>query len=381
MVRVWANLQNQGFPAQHNARTAGRPHRRALDRQGRRPATKDVAVKYEDSIERSTELLRKALPMMSRQAAALHPVSYAVWYEYMSQANPALRGEVDDLIARHGQLDEASIGALFRRHVAEMDPAAAQRVTDGFQRVLHDMAESAALAGDQTAKYGHSLSRLSDTLDADASPMVAQVLQNTRDMQGAVAQLKKRLDDSQREIETLRQEVQRARHESMVDALTGRPNRRAFDQRLAQSLAAHIAGGQAARPCLVMGDIDHFKRINDSFGHSFGDQVLRAVAQVLQACVSKDAMVARTGGEEFALLLPAAALAEAERLADHARRTVAASRVRRKGSDEVIERVTLSFGVTAWRDGEAAREFIDRADRALYASKSGGRDRVTVLAA
>ncbi len=359
---------------QNPARAGGCPSRGRIGRwlSGRR-------VKYQDSIERSTELLRQALPMMSRQAAALHPMSYAVWYEYVAQNNPALRREVDELLARHGQLDEAGIEALFRRHVADLDPATAQRVADGFQRVLRGMADSAATAGRQTERYGASLTALSDGLDPDNSLVVAQVLQSTREMQQAVEALRQRLDESRREIDALRSEVQRARQESLVDALTGLANRRAFDQRLGVLLATgetEVAAADA--PCLVMADIDHFKRINDTFGHAVGDQVLRAVAMALKACVTDAMLVARTGGEEFALLLPAHALADARRVAEQARRTVAASRVRRKGSDEVIERVTMSFGVARWRAGESALDFIDRADRALYLSKSGGRDRVTV---
>ena len=74
------------------------------------------------SIERSTELLRQALPWMSRQRAALHPVSYAVWFDYVAQTNPPLRAAIDEHLAREGSLDEFATHALFKRHVAEVDP-------------------------------------------------------------------------------------------------------------------------------------------------------------------------------------------------------------------------------------------------------------------
>ncbi|MDP9126531.1 MAG: hypothetical protein M3N82_18365, partial [Pseudomonadota bacterium] len=88
------------------------------------------------SIERSTELLRQALPWMSRQAAALHPVSYAVWFDYVAQTNPPLRAAIDEHLAREGTLDEFATHALFTRHVADVDPETAQRVVDQMQRVL-----------------------------------------------------------------------------------------------------------------------------------------------------------------------------------------------------------------------------------------------------
>jgi diguanylate cyclase len=344
-----------------------------------------TVVDYTENIERSTELLRQALPLMSRQAAALHPVSYAVWYDYVAQRNPGLRAAVDQHLARQGQLDEASTRELFRRHVAEIDPVVAQQVADGFQQVLTGMAHSARQAGDQTARFGSSLSRLSEALasEPDSSPeAVAEALADTQQMQQAMGRLQAELVASQREIERLRSEVRRARHEATVDALTGLANRRAFDQRLATCLTEQIvADRHQPTAWLLMGDIDHFKQINDTWGHGFGDQVIRAVAGLLKDSAPADALAARVGGEEFALLLPRAELAEAQALADRIRQRISAARIRRQGSEETLARVTLSLGLTPHRPGEAPNDFVDRADRALYASKQAGRDRVTVLPA
>jgi len=341
-------------------------------------------VKFEHSIERSAEHLRMALPLMSRQLSALHPVSYAVWYCYVSGESPELRQAVDQHLARHGQLDESATQALFCRHVAEVDPQTAQRVADGFQKVLSGMAESAALAGDQTERFGHSLSRLSEQLEDSRQPPDLQEMQSTtREMQRAAARLQQRLDDSRREIAMLRDEVRRARHESLVDGLTGLANRRAFDQRLAVLLAEQQAGGpsQPAAPCLLLTDIDHFKRINDSYGHAFGDQVIRAVAQVLQRHVPAAGMAARIGGEEFALLLPPVTLDEAGGLAEKVRATIAASRIRRQGDADALARVTVSLGVAPHRHSESAHKFLDRANQTLYTSKKTNRNQITMLTA
>ncbi|EHR73715.1 diguanylate cyclase (GGDEF) domain-containing protein [Burkholderiales bacterium JOSHI_001] len=337
-------------------------------------------MKYEESIERSAELLRLAVPMMSRQGVALHPVSYAIWYEYVAQTNPSLNGAVDDLIARHGHLDEAATEALYRKHVAEVDPDLAQRVTDGFQQVLGNMADSAAQAGDETARFDTVLARLSNELSQDSAQAAGEALASARQMRSAMDTLQQHLTDSRREIDTLRDEVRRARRDALVDALTGLANRRAFDQRLAACLAELQTDPTRAPPCVVMLDIDHFKRINDTYGHGFGDQVLRAVAQVLNQLSNEGVLAARVGGEEFTLLLPGTPAEAAARVAERLRQTVAASRVRRKGAQEVLERVTISLGVASYHRGESARQFIERADQALYASKKGGRDRVTVVA-
>ncbi len=348
-------------------------------------------MQYPHTPERSTELLRQALPLMSRQSAALHPMSYAVWYAYVADAGSALRMEVDRHLAQRGTLDEATTAQLFRRHLADFDPQAAQRVSEGLQQLIGGMSAQAALAKDQTSRYGLTLERMAaelagsatpagDTAEADGPPALLDELRvHTRQMQQDMARLQQRLADSQREIDHLRTEVQRARAESLVDALTGLPNRRAFDRRLGECLTACLAApGGAAPPSLLMLDLDHFKRINDTYGHPFGDQVLRAVAQVLQTLVRAPALAARVGGEEFAVLLPATALDAALALAERLRATVAASRIRRKGHEEPIERITLSLGAAVWRPGDAAEGFIDRADRALYTAKAAGRDRVAV---
>ena len=199
-------------------------------------------------------------------------------------------------------------------------------------------------------------------------------------MNAAMTVLQKSLECSQAEIKALREEVLRARNESLIESLTDLANRRAFDQQLAVCVAVAQIGLSAQTLCLVTADIDHFKPVNDTYSHSFGDQVLRAVAQLLKACSGQHHIAARTGGEEFAILLPQVALPDANTLVEKIRSAVSRSHIRRQGAEETLAKVTLSLGVTLYRMGEEVGKFLDRADRALYASKSGGRERVTVMA-
>jgi len=362
---------------------------------------------YQHSVERSTELLRKALPLMSRQAAALHPASYAVWYAYVSDDKSALHQALDAHLAAHGSLDEAATEAMYRRYLAEPQQQPpelpSEKMAEELHRLLDGMQASATAAGDETARYGHSLQQLSAALGPDVPsatpPALDMVREHTLQMQSALTQLQRQLAESQSEINTLRDEVRSARQESLIDALTGLGNRRAFDRHLSTCLASCLAtdvaaaalgaATSAAPVCLLMIDIDRFKRVNDTYGHAFGDQVLRAVGQVLKAAAPEGSLAARVGGEEFALLLPAMALEPARALAEKLRVTVAASRIRRKGSNDAAERITVSLGLALYarRSGpdaaladEAPADFVERADRALYAAKQGGRDRVELAA-
>ena len=374
------------------------------------------------SIERSTELLRQALPWMSRQAAGLHPVSYAVWFEYVAQANPALRAAIDEHLAREGVLDEFATQALFTRHVADVDPDTAQRVVDQMQRVLGGIGETAAAAGAHATRYGASLAQLAGALvrgdtDADTTPgiarngpaprkladVVAEAIADTGAMRSQIGGLQQRLADSRREIDRLRDQVRRARDDALRDSLTGLVNRRGFDQALAACLAAAApplpaasaraasaaieaarapsasrppaSAGTAHGPWLLVSDIDHFGRVNEAHGRVFGDQVLKAVADALRTLAPAGATLARVDGEAFALLVPELDAAGALALAERARAHIGSARIRRPDHDEA-ERVTLSIGVACARAGEAPQALRERAETALRQAKEGGRDRV-----
>ena len=332
-------------------------------------------TKYPEDAAKCAEILRVALPQMTRQAAGAHPVSYAVWFEHLSGRNAQLSDAMANA-TRDGQvLDEATTWRLYQDHVTDIDEKSAQRVAEGIRRVMKDMGESAQAAGQQTDAFGDSLTKFASSVERGETPdatALQDVLAHTQDMRSAVGQLKDRLDASQQEIARLRSEVDRARNEALIDVLTGLPNRRAFDQSLAQALAS-------PQPVsLLVADIDHFKRINDNHGHLFGDTVLKLVAQALKNSVSPPHLAARVGGEEFAILAPGADIKTAHALAERIRNTIAASRIRRKDSAEPIGQITLSLGVADMRRGEGAEAWFERADRALYVSKASGRNRVTL---
>ncbi len=336
-------------------------------------------MRYDDSVDKSAEYLRLAITKMSGQAAGLHPISYAVWYEYVSGRNAALVTEVNALIAVKGRLDESLTEALFCKHVAELDPAVAERVGNGLHKVMGDISDSAEQATLEADRFGTMLDRWAENTDG-AAPEKADVhtlVEHTRQMQGAIGLLKSRLAESHSEIEQLRQEVRAARQEAMADGLTGLCNRRAFDQAFAKVLTQTK---EDAPTTLVIADIDHFKRVNDTYGHVFGDKVICAVADILKQNTKGKDTAARFGGEEFAILLPNTPISGGRLLAETIRVIVERLRIRRIDKNETIASITVSFGVAASRPGESAVELIARADKALYASKSNGRNRVTVAA-
>jgi diguanylate cyclase len=333
-------------------------------------------VNYDDLTEQSAEWLRLAISQMSKHEAAFHPVTYAVWYEYVSGRNEALNRDIDHLTLNGRKLTEEITHRLFDKHVSELTPERAQRINGDLRRMLGTMVESAAATDTRTAKFSSSLSALGQELAGDAagalSDSVGLVLQDTRELQQALDALKQRLLTTRGEVDELRGELDRVREEVLLDGLTGLLNRRGFDERIA------ALNDSCQRLSLVFVDIDHFKRINDTYGHVFGDRVLRAVADVMKATVKGRDVVARYGGEEFAALLPETAVEGARGVAQQLCDQVERTRIRRLSTAETIGAITVSAGVTERRSGEGIVEFLQRADTALYASKAAGRNRVTI---
>ena len=160
--------------------------------------------------------------------------------------------------------------------------------------------------------------------------------------------------------------------QALTDPLTGAPNRRAFDNEAGQAMArARRNGGMIT---VGVADIDHFKAVNDKYGHPVGDQVLCSLAKTIRAAARNTDIVARTGGEEFGLVFPGATVEQAAQVAERIRRAVEAQPVKTADGTEV--RVTLSMGLADLpRDGQLDQA-LAAADGALYTAKEQGRNRI-----
>lgn len=163
-------------------------------------------------------------------------------------------------------------------------------------------------------------------------------------------------------------------HLAMVDGLTGLRNRRWLDEAFARQLARAVRAGQTLS--LLMADIDHFKGLNDTHGHPFGDTVLQRVARTLADGLRPQDLLARYGGEEFAVLLPGIEVQNAVAIAERLRRAVEAETGPAGAVGEHASRVTVSIGVAALQDQDTLPSLLGRADEALYRAKASGRNRV-----
>jgi diguanylate cyclase len=196
---------------------------------------------------------------------------------------------------------------------------------------------------------------------------VQQVLQKISE---ANQLLQSRLDNAEEKLESQTKELASYLTEARTDGLTGLPNRRSFDQKLDERYARWISHKKPF--CLVLMDIDFFKKINDTYGHPAGDTVLRAVAAQLRMFSEKGIEIARYGGEEFAALLDLS-LEQSAKLVDQLRETIQNLVIE---ADGVKIPVTISLGVSVILNDERIGKLVRRSDESLYAAKSGGRNRV-----
>lgn len=227
-------------------------------------------------------------------------------------------------------------------------------------------------------KMNHHSARVAAATSLDEIKQVQRaIMGETLEIQKANASVRARLTETERQVKAaaeriakLERELEMARQEKSVDALTGVYNRGYFDERLAEGLEKFK---RDARPvCLILFDIDHFKKFNDTYGHQVGDQVLKVVAEVAKETVRASDTVCRYGGEEFALILYDTDAAAGMKVAESVRKNICAHEFGLKG--KTIQ-VTVSLGVAPVTRDDTSATVIGRADKALYRAKDQGRNR------
>lgn len=253
-----------------------------------------------------------------------------------------------------------------------------QGIGELLRQELSKLTDVLATAGQRTEAYGQTLSAASGQLTSNSDPALAQtiiegLLAATRLMENHSRSIEAQLKQSNTEVLQLKGRVEAVQREALTDALTTLSNRKAFDMTLAAALED---AGEAGAFSLIMGDVDHFKRFNDTWGHQTGDQVLKLVGHCFKACTKGRDTAARYGGEEFAVILPATTLGNAAIVAEQIRRAVESRKIVKKSTNESLGSITLSLGVAQWRPGDTAANLVARADASLYAAKRGGRNMV-----
>jgi diguanylate cyclase len=240
-------------------------------------------------------------------------------------------------------------------------------VIEEARRQMDSFANIVEAARAQVKTYERDLESGAARLAAAEPDSLAELIRITGAMIERTRAAEGQLEVATGEAQALREQLASAEEEARRDALTGLPNRRAFGAR-------HSALAAAGAPLAVaLCDIDRFKQINDSHGHAVGDRVLRTFAGILEESCD-GAMVARFGGEEFAILFPSLDAAAAAAIVDEAREQVSTRQFKVRETDAPLGQITFSAGVAAAADGETLEALLQRADALLYRAKDRGRN-------
>jgi diguanylate cyclase len=335
---------------------------------------------YSESNEKAAELLRLVLAQMAQFKVAPTPINYTLWYEYVSGTNEPLKRQMEQLLSDGKPLTPEVCEALYRQHIFDGERLANKKIFHEVQTIIEEVSAYVKEAGGGVAQQGGKLQALAGRLEVENDLAVVRKLVDflvsaTREVLGTSTSLETKLSETTREVNALREKMARLKTQALTDALTGLVNRWGLEKLLCREMAG--AKRDQTDLCLVIADIDHFKMVNDTYGHLVGDNVIKMLAATLIDFYKNRDMVIRYGGEEFLVVLPDCALDAAVGQSEKLRGFLETMKWKRKGSGNTLGKITLSFGVARYRYDESMEDFIHRADEALYRSKKNGRNRVT----
>jgi diguanylate cyclase len=333
-----------------------------------------------NDLKRTMATAETAFLLLKRNGLPAYPRYYELLYTYASGSNPILNQSIDAILALRGTLTAHEVSQMIDEFIAQdrLD----QKIDEIGDRIGDEIDKSMSLLSETVesnkvfrAALSQGHSDLLHTGGSDEVDSIVGRLTVATDQANAVNhRLAQQLDEARKHIADLQHNLDAVRFESLTDDLTTLANRKHFDHSLAR--CARDVDMNAKSLSLLMLDIDHFKRFNDTYGHQTGDQVLRLVALSLKQTIKGQDIACRYGGEEFAIILPNTGLAQATVVADHIRTAVMTKELVKRSTGENLGRITISIGVSTWRHGDTSAELIGRADKALYAAKRGGRNAV-----
>jgi diguanylate cyclase len=329
---------------------------------------------------REQALAKAAFAVMGELNVAPTPEHFELFYIFAGGGNAALTAAIEELIRQNTPFTAQALQSLSTRFLArERNVRTMEDVGSSISGMIDAVLGKLEKAGKDAGEYGRTLSDAGNALGGEQSPaavakMIEKLVGATQAMEHRAKSLEGELQRSSEQVTQLKTQLDTVRKESRTDALTGIANRKTFDSELTAAIAD--AAESDTPVALLMCDIDHFKRFNDTWGHQTGDQVLRLVANCLSENVKGRDTAARYGGEEFAVIVRQAGLAGAVRLADQIRSTVEGKKLVKKSTGDILGTITISIGVAQLAPADSAELLVQRADLCLYRAKNTGRNRV-----
>lgn len=328
--------------------------------------------------ERATDIATTVVTTMRQLGVLGLPRNYEIFYEALTGSNKELGLAVVSLSNRPTQEELDRIGQRF--FAQNHSQGIVEQARDAIAQELEDVASLLRSERSHIERYGKILDETSSGLNRNS--MSHDLLQK---IVGAISvattstidhgrQVATTLSEKTAELEVVKTKLEEYKRLADTDPLTHIWNRRAFDKEIARVYNSRTG---IIFNALILADIDRFKNINDRFGHPVGDKIIQLIAEIIHAGVPDGVFVARTGGEEFALIVEGASEDATFEIAERIRLLIEQTPFAGSQSGASYGAVTVSMGVCMASEADGAEDLYTKADRALYRSKVSGRNRVT----
>lgn len=313
---------------------------------------------------------------MRTMGVAPIPRNYQLFYEAYIGSNPTLTRELAALGGRATQEEIDAIGAkYFANNPSDVIEGAHSRILTELDALLRLLKQEQTSLESYNRLLGETYSRI-DTKNQASADILQNAISILSEATGRTMAHGQRtvmnVNERSAEMDQVRKELDEYKRIANTDSLTRLYNRRAFDDKLATLYNNPM---NVPLTALVIVDVDHFKRINDMFGHPVGDKILASVAGVIRSTLRKDAFVARAGGEEFAIILEGNTVEEVSLVCERLRATMEHTPFRNSRTNVNYGPVTISIGFCMADQANDPGELYSKSDIALYCAKDGGRNR------
>jgi len=340
-------------------------------------AARPALVKGDDPFRYAAE----ALSLAEAHGTPPEPDTFKVWYTYAAGSSLVLNERIESLMADGAKPSVYDLSAL-NGEIIEADTngdVARMQADEGLRKEMEEVQTFIRSYLQTTERYEGAIDDTTKSLSeastaAEVETVIALMIRENQRVRAQTQQLSASLRETQEEIIRLQDKLSQSRKAEMEDPMTGLNNRRFFQQAIASALAHAETFSQPMS--FAIADIDHFKSVNDRFGHQIGDEILKFVGTFINSKLKDHGTVSRYGGEEFAIILPNITIETARALLEDVKDGIAGARLVTSKTNKPIGAVTVSFGVSSWADGDDIDTLFDRADQQLYEAKSAGRNLV-----
>ncbi|GAB2199382.1 diguanylate cyclase [Sessilibacter sp. MAH4] len=339
---------------------------------------------YKHTIDQSKLIFNQCLGFFEQHKIKPIPLNYSVTYEIFSGSNQELISAYNKLTSENSDINDFVLQDLYFNCIhgsKELELSFAEPLSQIINGTLTELGKSQESVTSYENKLLSSEKILLNQDKSSAQKLITALYSATKQFRKEQEHLKNKLIEAEQETKSLRANLAKLEEEATLDPLSGLLNRHGLDKKLTK-ITESIDLNTGFNITLLLFDIDHFKQVNDCYGHVFGDHVIKHVAKEIQSKVRGQDLCVRYGGEEFLVLLMDTDINGTQIVADKIRTAVKNLRWKNTKTGEQLPSVTISGGITKFKRQElpsqSLKVVVARADAALYRAKEAGRDQIRV---